>query len=85
MSMSVEIPIDLQPLVREAIAKGHYRDEQELIAQLLRLAIPALDDYRTLRQEVQTSLEQFDAGEIREANFDALRQRLRDEYDETGV
>lgn len=84
MTMSVEIPSDLQPLVEEAVAKGHYQNEQELVTELLRLAIPAMDGYQKLRKDVQISLEQMDRGEVKEANFDSIRQRLRDEYDESG-
>jgi len=82
--MSVEIPTELQPLVEAAIAKGRYENEQELITELLRLAIPAMDSNQKLRGDVRVSLEQIDRGEVREANFDAIRQRLRDEYDESG-
>ena len=84
MTMSVEIPTELQPLVTAAIATGRYENEQELITELLRLAIPAMDSNQKLRGDVRVSLEQIDRGEVREANFDAIRQRLRDEYDESG-
>ena len=67
-----------------AVAKGRYENEQELITELLRLAIPAMDSNQKLRGDVRVSLEQIDRGEVREANFDAIRQRLRDEYDESG-
>ena len=84
MTMSVEIPPDLQPLVDAAIAKGHFQNEQELVTELLRLAIPVMDGYQKLRKDVQTSLEQMDRGEVKEADFGSIRQRLRDEYDESG-
>ena len=56
----------------------HRRPAQQI------LAIPAMDSNQKLRGDVRVSLEQIDRGEVREANFDAIRQRLRDEYDESG-
>ena len=85
MAMTVEIPSDLQPIVEDAVAKGHYRDEQELVTELLRLAAPAMEGYQKLRADVGTSLEQLERGEAKEADFDAIRRRLRDEYDESGT
>lgn len=84
MSMSVEIPTDLQPLLQAAIARGHYANEQELVTEVLRHTIPALEGHEQMRRDVQTALEQIDRGAIRDADFGAIRQQLRDEYDESG-
>lgn len=84
MSMSVEIPADLQPLLQQAIATGRYANEQELVTEVLRIAMPALAGYEQMRRDVQTSLEQIDNGQVRDADFDSVRQRLCDEYDESG-
>ena len=37
MTMSVEIPADVQPFIRQAIANGGYTDEQEVVTDILRL------------------------------------------------
>jgi Arc/MetJ-type ribon-helix-helix transcriptional regulator len=84
MTMSVEIPRDLQPLIEMAVAKGHYRNEQELVTDLLRLAIPAMDDYRQLRSDVQRSVDQLERGEVKEADFESVRKRLCEEFDDSG-
>lgn len=84
MSMSVEIPADLQPLLQAAIANGRYANEQELVTEVLRLAVPALEGYEKMRRDVQISLEQIDRGEIREADFDGIRHQLCDEFDASG-
>ena len=43
MTMSVEIPTDLQPAIEAAIARGGYANEQELVSDILRAAVPALE------------------------------------------
>ncbi len=58
MTMTVEIPPDLQPLVEDAIAKGAYANEQELVAEILRIAAPALEGYRQLKADVRQSLKE---------------------------
>lgn len=84
MSMSVQIPSDLQPLISQAVARGDYADEQELVANILRLAAPALESYQQLKEDVRRSVEDETAGRMKEANFDGVRQRLQDELDENG-
>ena len=66
MSMSVEIPADLQPAIEAAIARGSYANEQELVSDILRAAVPVLGHYQQLRRDVQASLDEV-----------AARQRAR--------
>ena len=84
MTMSVEIPADLEPLLAQAIANGTYANEQELVAGILRIAAPALEGYRQLKAQVQKSLQEEEAGLVEDADFEAVRQQLRDEYDPSG-
>ena len=84
MSMSVEIPGDLQPAIEAAIARGGYADEQELVSDILRAAVPALGHYQQLRRDVQASLDELQQGKVRDADFDTVRQQLCKEYDESG-
>lgn len=84
MTMSIEIPADIQPLVKAAVAEGRYADEQELVSEILKVAVPALEGYEQLRRDVDTSLDMIERGEIREADFNSVRQRLCDEYEESG-
>jgi Arc/MetJ-type ribon-helix-helix transcriptional regulator len=83
MTMSVEIPTDLQPAIEAAIARGGYANEQELVSDILRAAVPALDQYKQLRRDVQASLEEVEQGKVRDADFDAVRDKLCDEYDDS--
>jgi Arc/MetJ-type ribon-helix-helix transcriptional regulator len=84
MTMTVEIPFELQPLVAAAVARGRFANEQDLVADILRVTVPVLDDDERMRKEVAVSLDMADRGELREADFDGVRRRLCEEYDESG-
>jgi Arc/MetJ-type ribon-helix-helix transcriptional regulator len=84
MSMSVEIPTDLQPAIEAALARGGYANEQELVSDILRAAVPVLANYQQLRRDVQASLEEALQGKVRDADFNVVRERLCKEYDESG-
>ena len=84
MTMTVEIPDELQSLVTAAVARGRFVDEQELVADILRVAVPVLDDYQSLRDDVSDSVEMADRGDLRKADFDQVRRQLSDEFDEAG-
>ena len=84
MSTNIEIPADLQPAISAAIAKGGYADEQELVSEILRATVPALEKYQRLRRDIQTSLDEFERGEVRPADFDRVRGQLCEEFDEGG-
>ena len=84
MSSRVEIPVEVQSLVATAIARGRFADEQELVSEILKVAVPALEDYDQLRRDVQTSVALAERGEIREADFDGIRKQLCNEYDAKG-
>ncbi|MCL4204334.1 MAG: hypothetical protein KJ000_17765 [Pirellulaceae bacterium] len=79
MPMTVEIPFELQPLVAAAVARGRFANEQDLVADILRAAVPVLDDDERMRKEVAVSLDMADRGELREADFDGVRRRLCEE------
>jgi Arc/MetJ-type ribon-helix-helix transcriptional regulator len=84
MTMTVEIPDELQSLVAAVVASGRFANEQELVAEILRVAVPVLDDYERLRNDVATSVDMADRGGLREADFDQVRRQLCKEYDEAG-
>jgi Arc/MetJ-type ribon-helix-helix transcriptional regulator len=84
MTMTVEIPDELQSRVAAAVARGRFANEQELVAGILRVAMPVLDDYERLRNDVADSVEMADRGELRKADFDQVRRQLCEEYDEAG-
>ena len=76
MTMNVEIPTDLQPAIEAAIARGGYANEQELVSDILRAAVPAMGQYQQLRRDVQASLEEVEQGKVRDADFQAAREQL---------
>jgi len=84
MTVSVEIPFELQPLVSAAVAHGRFANEQELVSDILRVAVPVLEDYERLRRDVEESVAMAERGELREADFAGVRRQLCDEYDESG-
>ena len=84
MSISVEIPTDLQPAIEAVIARGGYANEQELVSDILRTAMPALGEYQQLRRDLQASLREMEQGKVRDADFKAIRELYCNEYDESG-
>ncbi len=56
--MNVEIPKDLNEFVENMISMGNYRDENELLIEGLRL----LKSREQLRQDVNSGIEQLEAG-----------------------
>lgn len=82
--MSVEIPAELQPQIAAAIARGSYANEQDLVSDILRVTLPVLEQYQQLRRAVRGSVDEADAGKLRDADFAALRQQITRDYDETG-
>jgi hypothetical protein len=84
MSTNIEIPADLQPAISAAISKGGFADEQELVNEILRATVPALEQYQQLRRDVQASVDQFERGMVKPADFDSVRDRLCEEFDEDG-
>jgi Arc/MetJ-type ribon-helix-helix transcriptional regulator len=83
--MSIEIPVELHPQIAAAVASGTYATEQELVSDILRATVPVLVHYQKLRSDVQESLSQMDNGRLRVADFDALRKKIVDEFDESGT
>ena len=84
MNTTVEIPEEVRSLVATAILRGRFANEQELVSEILKVAVPALENYDQLRRDVQTSVAMADRGEIREADFHGVRKQLCDEYDAKG-
>ena len=84
MAMSVDIPPDVEPFIKQAIAAGGYANEQEVVAEILRLAAPALESYRRLKATIEQSEAEGSADQDVDADFEGVRQQLRDSYDESG-
>lgn len=84
MTMSVEVPTDLQPFIQNVLATGKYDSEQQVVEEILRLAAGSLEGYQELKEGVARSIEDEQAGRVKKVDFSAARQRLVDELDEAG-
>ena len=57
--MSTEIPSDYGSIVQELIAQGKFQDEQEVVAEGIRLVIAR----EKLHADIQAGIDQLDRGE----------------------
>jgi antitoxin ParD1/3/4 len=75
LKMTLEIPTDCGPTVQRLIAEGRYRDEEELVAEGLRLVL--VQD--KLRDDLQAGLDDLDAGNRIAAGevYAEARRRIR--------
>ena len=80
--MSVEIPSDYSPVVQRLIAEGRFRDEEEVVAEGLRLIVMR----EKLHEDVQAGLDDLDAGNRVEASqvYAEARRRIKAVEDQRG-
>ena len=73
--MTVEIPTNYGPVVQRLIAEGRYRDEEEVVAEGLRLVL--VQD--KLRENLQAGMDDLNAGNRIEAGevYAEARRRIR--------
>jgi antitoxin ParD1/3/4 len=73
--MTVEIPTNYGAVVQRLIAEGRYRDEEELVAEGLRLVLAQ----EKLREDLQAGLDDLNAGNRIEAGevYAEARRRIR--------
>ncbi|MBP85733.1 MAG: hypothetical protein CMJ64_03295 [Planctomycetaceae bacterium] len=84
MSMNVEIPLALQPVVAEMVTKGGHDNEDALVSALIQMAIPAFANSNEIRRQMRLSIEDERAGRVKEADFSRARQQLIAELDGNG-
>ncbi len=73
--MSVEIPSDYSPVVQRLIAEGRFRNEEEVVAEGLRLIVLREE----LDTDIQAGLDDLDAGNRVEASqvYAEARRRIK--------
>lgn len=73
--MSVQIPPDFDPSIRKLITEGRFRDENEIVAEGIRLVLRQ----DQLEKAVQAGLDDLDSGNRIEASevYAEARQRVR--------
>ncbi len=72
--MTVEIPVDRQQFVIDAIARGDYKTEGELVGDALRVLEERQRETEYLRREMQIGLDDFDRGDYEVYNDDSLKE-----------
>jgi len=80
--MSVEIPSDYSPVVQRLIAEGKFRNEEEVVAEGLRLIVLREE----LDADIQAGLDDLDAGNRVEASqvYAEARRRIKAVEDRAG-
>jgi len=80
--MSVEIPSDYSPVVQRLIAEGRFRNEEEVVAEGLRLIVLREE----LDTDIQAGLDDLDAGNRVEASqvYAEARRRIKAVEDRAG-
>ena len=81
MPMSVNIPTDVWPFLKQAVASGAYQNEQEVVSAILRVAAGSLEGYQQIKDGVAKSLEDERVGKVQEADFDQIRRQIADQSD----
>ena len=79
--MIATFPPDIQQFVREEVASGHYRSEDELVLEAVRYYRESSVRLQRLREEIKTSLEQLNLGEGIELADDAALETFFDQID----
>jgi len=81
MPMSVNIPTDVWPFLKQAVDSGAYQNEQEVVSAILRVAAGSLEGYQQIKNGVAKSLEDEREGKVQEADFDQIRRQIADQSD----
>ncbi len=77
--MTEVLPSDLQQFVREEVASGMYKTEDEVVIEAVRMLRESTVRREQLRQEIQGRIERLDRGEGIECESDeALFRKGRD-------
>lgn len=63
MSMADTFPPDVQQFVRQEIAAGNFRNEQELVVQAVRCLRDNEERFQQFRRQLQERVDSFERGE----------------------
>jgi len=83
--MSIELPLDLEPIIHQAIASGRGADEVDVVRQALRLYAQVEQRRESLRREIASGVESGDSipGEIVFQELEQLANQLAERAAET--
>lgn len=85
MSLSVSIPVELQPFIEQELATGPCKSEEELVARALLLYQEVKARHNELRTRVNRSLEQAERGEVAELDIEAVIARGYERLKSQGI
>jgi hypothetical protein len=72
--MSTNLPPELNRLIAQELALGHYRTEEELLTE----AVQLLTQRNALRDQIEAGTRQLENGEYTDYDPQALRERFDD-------
>lgn len=72
--MSSDLSPELNRLIAQELALGHYRTEEELLTE----AVQLLTQRNALREQIETGTRQLASGEYTDYDSQSLRQRFDD-------
>jgi Arc/MetJ-type ribon-helix-helix transcriptional regulator len=72
--MSTNLSPEINRLIAQELALGHYRSEEELLTEALQL----LSQRNTLRKQIDAGERQLQSGEYTDYDSQSLRQRFDD-------
>jgi len=83
--MSIELPLDLQPIIHQAIASGRGADEVDVVRQALRLYAQVEQRRQSLRREIARGVESGDSisGQVVFEELEQLANQLAECTGET--
>jgi len=82
--MSVTIPTSLQPFVESELSSGVFESESALVATALEMFQDARKRHAELKERVQASVKQAEAGDVSPLVMDDVIADLRSKFDESG-
>ncbi|HLA85316.1 MAG TPA: hypothetical protein VJL29_11025 [Thermoguttaceae bacterium] len=83
--MSHSFPPELQRLLHEGLASGHYRTEDEMLLEALQLLRRRDGDLERFKRELQTRLTRLERGEGIELEDDEALRALFDDVQARGT
>ena len=84
MSMTVQLPAEIEAFVRAEVADGAATDETDFVSKAVQLYREMKERHTELRSHVQHSLDQARNGEVSPLDMDGIIAELREERDDNG-
>ena len=73
--MSLTIPQEYAAFIRDSVASGRFRSEDEAVTEALRLLQRHEKQLAALRADLQVGIDALDAGDVSELDVDDIKRR----------